>query len=232
MSARNRALAVLVLLASAQTTAAARAQTIPSPYRFIETRQELSGFVGLFGADPGVFEFGPQDGRLVGIRYNIRLNGPISLEGTASYVPTTRSVIDPNRAEGNRKVGEADVQLGLVQAAVQLSPVGDRTWHALAPFLLIGGGVGFDMAGDQVIDNKLANADDRFQFGTTFVGDLGAGLRWLPTRSWGLRSDARFTIWQLDTPAGYRRSGRGLGTVEEKEWVSSLILAVGLAFSF
>ncbi|MBI4519389.1 MAG: hypothetical protein HY701_01015 [Gemmatimonadetes bacterium] len=128
-------------------------------------------------------------------------------------------------------MGEADVQLGLIQAAVQLTPVGDRTWHGLAPFLLIGGGVGFDLAGDQIIDNRIA-ADDRFQFGTTFVGDLGAGLRWVPTRSWGLRTDARFTLWQLDTPVGYRRAGRGLGTVEENEWVSGLILTVGVVFNF
>lgn len=208
-----------------------RAQVIPSPYRFIETRQEAGTFVGYLSTDAGRFGFGPRSAPVAGMRYGIRVNGPIAFEGLASYAPTTRAVVDPNRPEGSRKVGEADVQLALLEASIQFNVVGERTWRGLAPFALAGGGVAFDLAGRQEIDN-IIDADDRFDFGSTFAGHLGAGLRWFPGERWVVRGDTRFTLWQLDTPNGYRRGDRDLGKVEESEWVSGLALTVGVAFRF
>lgn len=222
---------VAVACCRAWGASAAAAQVIPSPYRFIETRQELGGFAGYFRVDAGAFEFGPDGGPQVGVRYGIRVNGPIAFEGLASFVAGQRAVIDPNRAEGGRQVGEADAQIGLLEAALQFNIVGERTWRGLGPYALAGGGVAFDLAGRQEIDNVI-EADDRFEFGTTFLGHLGGGLRWIPGEHWVLRGDARFTLWQLGTPEGYLRSDRDLGKVEESEWVSGLALTVGVAYRF
>lgn len=215
----------------AATAAPLHAQVIPSPYRFIETQQEAGAFVGHLSADPGTFRFGPGDAPLVGVRYGIRVNGPITFEGVASYAPTTRAVIDPNRPAGDRKVGQAHVRLAFLEASIQFNVVGERTWRGLAPFTLAGGGVAFDLAGRQESDNAI-DADHRFRFGTTFAGHLGAGLRWFPAERWVVRGDARFTLWQLDAPKGYLRLDRDLGKVEESQWVSGLAVTVGLAFRF
>ncbi|MBI4540660.1 MAG: outer membrane beta-barrel protein [Gemmatimonadetes bacterium] len=228
---RILSLLIVVLGAGAAAAPAARAQIIPSPYRFIETKQEAGAFAGFLRVDPGAFEFGPDDGPLLGVRYGIRVNGPITFEGLASYAPTTRAVINPNRTPGNRKAGEADVQLALLETAVQFNLVGERAWHGLGPYALAGGGIAFDLAGRQEIDNTI-DADDRFEFGTTFVGHLGGGLRWIPGEHWVLRGDARFTLWRLHTPQGYLRRDRDLGKVEENEWTSGLALTLGIAFRF
>lgn len=216
---------LLLLLAGIATPASSLAQTIPSPYRFIENRQEAGAFAGLVDAHTGRFGYGPQGGFTYGGRWGIELAGPVSLEGIATLVEGTRDVIHPGRVEGDRKVGEADVLLTAFDARFKFSFTGDRTWHGISPFIVAGGGIVFDLAGDDP-DDELLEAPDRFDFGNSFIGTLGLGTRWIPTDRLTFRVDGTFSLWKLDTPPGFSDPARGFEDVEEGEWVRALGLTL------
>lgn len=225
MRASTLVLSAAVIVASLLGPFAAEAQTIPSPYRFIERKQGTGAFVGMLWADRGRFGFGPGDGPIVGGRWGIELSGPLSLEGVATLLTGTRDVIHPGRVEGDRKIGEADQLLTMLEARLKFSVVGARTWHGLSPFIVAGGGIAFDLAGGAPIEQDLA-AEDAFEFGTSFVGTLGLGTRWFVTDRIALRTDGLFSLWEIPTPFGFTDAARGFGDVEENEWVRGLQVSV------
>jgi hypothetical protein len=207
------------------------AQTIPSPYRFMENRQEAGLFVASLNPGTGVFDYGPGPGTGLGIRYGLRLGGPFGLEAALTYLPTQRSLIDPGRDEGNRKIGEVDSNILAADARLRFSLTGDRTWRGLAPFLAVGGGAAMDLAGSDPAEETLL-ADDRFEFGTPFLGVLSGGVAWLPSDRLQVRADAGLLIWQIRAPRGYRDPTRGLVGVEEREWVGGPSLSLGASLRF
>ena len=76
----------LALLFVAPLTAAlvlptvSSAQTIPSPFTYVERKQEFGLFGGYLDAQTGRFGFGPSGGLLSGARYGLELSGPLALE--------------------------------------------------------------------------------------------------------------------------------------------------------
>lgn len=228
---RIRALALLLVPLALVSARPARAQNVPSPYEFIEQRQEAGLFGGSARAVPGRFGFGPDQGMVYGARYAIDLSGPFGIEGVFSYVPTTRTVVDPRRAEESREIGEADVQLLLVDARLRFTLTGNRTWHSLAPFLFAGAGLGYDVAGTSEIDEELA-ASDRFDFGFALLGTLGGGIRWMASERFLVRGDAQLALWQLDTPEGYLDPELGFEAPPQSEWLNNAFFTLGLAYRF
>jgi hypothetical protein len=221
----------LALLAGLQAlgTSAARAETIPSPYTFIEGRQEAGIFVGQVDAASGRFGFGPKGGLTFGGRWGIELAGPVSLEGVGSVIDGTRDVVHPGRVEGDRVIGEAEVMLTSFDARFKFSFTGDRAWHGISPFIVAGGGMIFDLSGDAPAD-ELLDAPDRFSFGNSFIGTTGLGTRWFVTDRVTLRVDGTFSLWKIDTPPGFSDPARGLENVEQGEWVRALGLTLSGLF--
>jgi len=207
----------------------AAAQTIPSPYAFVEERQEVGVFAGVANAGTGRFGFGPKGGLTYGVRYAVDLAGPLSLEGAVSFVDGTRDVVSPARPEGDRVIGEAEVLLTTIDVRLRLSATGARTWHGLTPFLLFGAGVAFDPA-KASISEALLDPDELFDFGTKFTAMAGPGIRWSITRHLAVRSDLGLQLYQLKTPSGYGDPTLNLGPVAEGEWVSSLSYSASLLF--
>jgi len=207
------------------------AQSIPSPYRFLEHRQEPDLFAGYISPGTGRFGFGPGPGPVWGARYGLNLSGPFGLEGVVSHSPSTRDIVDPGRAEGDRVVGEMSSQLVMIEARLRFSLTGDRDWHGLAPFLITGGGFVFDVSNDQS-DEPLILTDDRFKFGTSFLGMLGGGIRWFPLDRFFVRADAALVLWRLKTPQGYSDPERAFRGVDEKEWVSGPSYTLGIGYRF
>ncbi len=205
------------------------AQSIPSPYRYIEEGQEGGLFVGTLSPDRGRFGFGPAPALGFGARYAVELAGPLALEGVWTVLPTTRDVINPARPEGDRKIDEAEVFLNDIDVRLRFDLTGRRTWHAVQPFLLAGGGVAFDAAGTQVEDQPL-EAGDRFDFGTKFTGVFGGGFRIMLPGHFVLRADASLSLWKLNYPDGYRDPERGFENVPNSEWVNNGALTLGLAY--
>ena len=206
-------------------------QSIPSPYRFLDTRQEVDIFMGTMSPGTGRFDYGPQPGTALGARYGINIAGPFGLEGVVTYLPTDRSIIDPGRAVGDFKIGEMPSDVIMLDVRLRFSITGNRSWHGLAPFVLAGGGLAFDGAGAKE-DQELLLADDRFKFGTSFVGILGAGVRWYPGDRFFFRADTQLFLWQLKTPRGFSDPEREFEGVEEKEWVSGPSISLGFGIRF
>lgn len=206
------------------------AQTVDSPYRFIDTRQEVEAFLGQLRPSRGDLGFGPGTGPVLGARYGLHLGGPFSLEGVLSASPTTRDVIDPTAA-GDRVIGEADVLLAALEARIKFSLTGHRTWYGLSPHLLVGGGGMVDLAPDQEADLALP-LDQRFTFDTSFLGSFGGGVRWLPGDRFGLRTDLLLSFWKINTPPGFSFFEEEIGPIEESQWVQAPTITFGASIRF
>jgi hypothetical protein len=206
-------------------------QVVPSPFKFVETRQEAGLFFGTSSLSKGRFGFGPADGWTVGGRWGIRLSGPLGFEAVAGLISGTRDVINPARPEGDRKVGEADSRIGTVDGRLRFQLTGDRSWHSLAPFVVAGGGIAFDVS-PAAPDDELLQEQDRFDFGTSFLGTVGTGTSVFLSDRLMLRAEGMFSLWKLGTPPGFSDPERGFEAVEESEWVSGLHLSLAAAIRF
>ena len=211
--------------------AAAAAQSVPSPFRRIETGQEAGLFAGVVNAGTGRFGYGPGSGFVTGARYGVELSGPISLEGVVSALSMTRDVIDPELAEGARVAGEADALLVKTDLRFKFSLTGRRTWHGFSPHLLVGGGFVLDVASDQEADQRILE-QDRFDFGNKFTATAGTGLRFLPAERLMFRTDLVVDLWQLETPSGFAEVNRGFENVEDSEWANAFQITFGAAIRF
>lgn len=225
----RRSLFATALAAAVGSPVASSAQEIPSPYAFIEKRNELGVYVGLVAAEKGRFDLGPDGGTSFGARYGLELSGPLSLEGHVGFVSGTRAIVNPARLEGDQVIGETDVLLTQIDGRLRFSFVGARTWHSLSPFVAFGGGVVFDVA-DEPAEEEALDPADVFDFGVSFYGTASAGTRWFLSDSFALRLDGTFSLWQIDTPPGFSDPDRGLENVEESEWMSGLEVAVSLLY--
>lgn len=224
-------LSFVFALALACSPVLAAAQTIPSPYRYIEKGQEVSLFAGVLAADPGRFGFGPGDQQLVGARYSVVVSNAFSLEGGATTSFGPRDVVNPAREEGDRIVEEAEVRLLLLEARLQFALTGRRTWHGIQPFTYVGGGVSFDTMGEQDEDFLLEDRD-QFDYGTRFTATFGGGFRYALSERWMLRVDTGLVLYKLGYPTGWRSAERGFEGVPNDEWVSGKSLSAGLAWRF
>lgn len=205
------------------------AQTIPSPYRYIEARQELGIMAGVLDAATGRFGYGPSGGTRLAARYGVELSGPLSFEGIVGVVDGTRDVVDPGRAEGDRVIGQADSRLTTVEARIKFTFTGRRSWNDLAPFFVFGGGVAFDVAAASELDDILL-AEDVFDFGTSFFGTLGIGSRWFLTERFALLGEGTFSLWKIDTPPGFSDPSRGFEGVSDGEWTRGTQLTLTLLY--
>lgn len=209
----------------------ASAQSIPSPYRFIERGQSVELLGSYVNTDQGQFEFGPRSGIAVGARYGVEISGPLGLDLVASVMPTDRNVVNPARDEGDRVVGIAESTLVFLEGRLRFALTGRRTWHSIQPYVYLGAGLGFDIQGAQREDQLLVEAD-RFEFGTKFSANGGLGARIFLSDRWFARVEPGFRIYQLSTPQGFRDPARELGNVGESEWTTGTSITVGLSWLF
>ena len=214
----------------------AGAQTIPSPYRFIEGRQEVSLISGYMPADPGIYDLGPRSGPVFGARYAIEAVGPIFFEGLLSYLPTNRAVIDPRRSRDDWSIGDTDVHLVMLDARFDFSLTGRRTWRRISPHVFFGGGLAVDLAAEGESEQELL-PEDLFDFGTAFTASAGTGLRMSLTSKLMLRADASMTLWRINTPGGFqdpakRPSSDGQENLQQTEWVAGTGLSLSLGWRF
>lgn len=205
------------------------AQSIPSPYEYLERRQELGLFSGWVAVEEGRFGYGPSGGTPFGARYGIELSGPLGFEGTAAVIDGTRDVVDPGRVEGDRVIGQADALMTVVDARLRFTFTGRRSWHDLAPYFVAGGGIALDAAGESDLDSQLL-PEDVFEFGTSFFGNLGLGTRWFVTDRFALRGEGTFSLWKIDTPPGFSDPQRDFGDVEDGEWLRGTWLTLTLLY--
>jgi len=229
----TRALAPLALGLAAGLFAAEAApgQTIPSSYRHLENGQETGVFGGYIYLTRGSWDLGPKSALYMGGRYAIEVSGPLFAEGLLTYLPTTRDVVDPRRAQGDLAIGETDVHLLAASARLAFSLTGRRSWRRLAPHVFVGGGLAVDFAGTGELEEVL-QPEDRFDFGTALTLSTGTGLRIFPSDRVAIRLDGSVLLWRLNTPTGFGEPEKGLEGVTEREWVRGLGVTLGVAIRF
>jgi hypothetical protein len=228
-----RRFSALLLAISAATVPCTEAasQTIPSAYRFLETSQSIGVTGGYVFTNEGALDLGPAAAAYFGGRYGIRISGPFSAEGEIAFLPTTRMVWDTVAGDTTREVvGEADMSLLIAKAGLRFNLTGPRTWRSLQPFLLVGGGIAIDIAGDASAEEELPE-DLRLDFGTSFAGHLGGGVEWFLSDGLSLRVDARNVLWKLNTPTGFLANDRGR-LLPGDEWTQNFLLSAGISIHF
>jgi hypothetical protein len=161
------------------------------------------------------------------------VSGPFALYVEAGYMPSTRVVRDTvyDEAAGMyESLGEADIGIVTAMGNLRLNLTGARTWNSLQPFVLVGGGVAIDVAGGSDIEAELAS-NARFDFGTSFAGQLGAGVDWFPSSRVSIRVDARDMFWKLPVPEAFLFTENG-ARLSRSEWEQNFALAAGLSIHF
>ncbi|MSR23148.1 MAG: hypothetical protein EXR92_06370 [Gemmatimonadetes bacterium] len=222
---------LLLLVAMAACAGPARAQTIPSPYRFINPRQDVGLFAGGIQEARGSLRLGPGGGPTLGARYGIYLAGPMSLEASTFLLVTDREVYDPHPNGVIELLGTTSTYVGGMDALARFALTGRRTWRGFQPFFLTGGGFVVDLAGSSDLDADLATGD-QFSFGTSPLGVLGAGTRWFPSERLSLRLEAVLHLWRLSTPDSFLQLKSKLGPLEAREWAGAVGLFGGINFGF
>lgn len=235
---RRTLIAALALCALFGAGSALRAQTIPSPIRYVDPKQSFGVSAGYLFTSPAVeindeqVEFGPQSGPLVTARYQIRFGGPLSGEARLSFSPTQRKVYAPS-AETNpdlfvpEEVGEENLALLMGEAGLVFHLTGPRTWHGLAPFVAGSGGLATDLARGSDLEEDIAETA-RYDFGPSFALGLGAGTDWFPTRRLSVRLEARDHFWKIEAPAQIST----LADAKLSEWTHNFSINLGAAFHF
>jgi hypothetical protein len=222
----------LLLLPVLSTPNEAGAQTITSPYEFIEGRHEAGIFFSHVPDNRGTMELGPGGGVLTGARYSFDLGGPFALEFGGFLLPTDRQVRAPSETgQSILEIGTADALVGGIDGRVRFTLTGPRTWHGFAPFLVGGGGVAGNLSG-RIEEEAELLTEARFTFGPSFMGVLGAGTRYFLTDQLALRLDATAHFWKVGTPQAFLNLPEEAGPVVQQEWPAVGAFGVGLSWRF
>lgn len=217
------------------------AQTITSPYDFVERGQSFRAHVTYVAADRGIIGIGPGSGVATGVGYTLRVSGPFTLDTRFAYLPTSRTVYtldddaDPDLivddpTVGLEEIGTADLSLSMVDLSLRFDITGPRTWNRLQPYALIGAGAIFRTSAEHSAEEDLRqDVDLRVRFRNGVTGHIGAGIEMHLSPSFSLRLDARNMFWRLHVPTGFITTAR---VIDDREWARSGHLGVGVGWRF
>jgi hypothetical protein len=206
-----------------------------SPYRDIRKGHTFTVTAGYFGGDGGDFGIGPHNGPLIGGRYDIRTAGALQIGFGVAYADLERFIVNPFVTLANRRSGPISQSVIFTDLNAQFNISGGKSWHRIAPFFGLGGGLAF--ASSTPADTS------GFDFGNEFYLAPSIGFRYFLGDRLHLRAEARATFWKLDYPPTFQQEPvEEPGTVEDPnavirggnldEWTSSSWLQAGLGYSF
>ena len=233
MTKRSLRVWMLAGLCAAALAQPARAQRIDSPFRFLDHNMYTGPFAGYAWLSEGRVGLGPEPAPIFGASWALRVSGPFALAVDLGYLSTTRTVRDTVFIAADDEyepTGEADVSLAIALASLRFNLTGARTWHRLQPYVLLGVGAAADLAGSTAADLDLV-PEARFDMGTSFAGQVGAGIDVFPSSRVSIRLDARNMLWKLDIPDAFRLTENG-ADFGSSEWEQNFVLAAGLSIHF
>jgi hypothetical protein len=220
----------LVSVAALFSATVIQAQTIPSPYQYVETTQSLGAWAGYLNTSTGNYDTGPRSAPFFGARYTIRFTGPLSGTAGISAVPTSRTVFERVTVSADSieldPIGEADLLLLMGEAGLRFSFTGPRTWNGLAPYAGLGIGVMSNVLSRPAVEEEI-ESNQRVSFGPAFALGVNAGTEWFLSERFSLRGEASNQIWRLTTPEGLTRLQR-----REAQWTNNLGISFGAALHF
>lgn len=229
----RRALSLLSALAAALATllpAAGNAQTIPSPYRYVERAQSLGIFGGFLLTDRGERGLGPASAPLLGIRYGGRFAAPVAGVVRLGIAPSEREVFArTGTSEADAPltpVDEANALIVTGDVGLRLNLTGARTWRSIAPYLQATGGL-VSLISSRTESESQLPADQLVSLGPSFAVNVGGGADWFLTERLSLAVATHGHFWRLSTPAGLAGAQRG-----STEWTRNASVELGGAFHF
>ena len=183
-------------LAFVATTARAQVGHLPenSPYRDLESSQELSFFGGRYSAGKDPIGVAPSGGPMYGLRYEIHVGGPAFLMARFAHVNGERFPIDPTKSGTAAQVGRKNVSLKLFDVNLVLNLTGQKSFHNIVPVINFGAGIA---------SCNCTVSPDPYTFGTPFAFSFGGGLRYVPGGRFQLRADWGDYLYQLKYPTAY-----------------------------
>lgn len=228
----------VLLLATLPTLVYAQVGHRPesSPYRDIRKGHTVTASFGQFGGSGGRFEIGPHDGRVYGLRYDVRTGSTIQIGLGFARADLRRLIVDPFVALANRVSGPVAQTVTFAEANLQLNLTGGKSWRRLAP--LAGASVGLTLPSGTPADTS------RFDLGKKIYLAPYAGLRIFITDRLSLRGEARAVFLKLKYPSTFEdepalepgdppnNSNAVITDGRTNEWTTSSWLSVGLAYSF
>jgi hypothetical protein len=217
-------------LALVATTARAQVGHLPenSPYRDLETSQELTFFGGHYTAGRDPIGIAPRDGPMFGLRYQIHVGGPAFLTARWSHVNTNRFAIDPTQTGNGRQLGKQNVSVNLYDIDLSLNLTGEKSFHHIVPVVNFGAGIA--SCGCSV-------KSDPYTFGTPFAFSFGGGLRYVPGGRFQLTADWNDYLYQLKYPTAYYVTPTGgtaaiTGNLARSFWKNNRALTIGASLLF
>ncbi|HEU4700488.1 MAG TPA: hypothetical protein VFS40_14990 [Gemmatimonadales bacterium] len=237
---RSLSLAVLAAAALLALPRPGRAQVgyppAHSPFRDLAKGHTVTPLVGQLFGGGGRFKIGPHDGLTYGLRYDVRVSNPLSFSFMAARAQTERFIQNPFVKLANRTSGPVDQPLTLLEAGLQFSLTGQKSWNRLAPYVGLGAGGAF---------SKSVPADtSRYAFGNKIYLHPRTGLRFFLTPAVHLRAEAGLPLWKLSYPTTFQQEPveepgtpdqpNALLPLGEKtsQWTASPWLQVGLGYTF
>lgn len=236
--------AAVGLLAAAAAPAAAQGGAdgdtlrIDTPYEWIQRSFRVGAFGGYVSADRGSVELGPGSTPVFGARVRARISSPISLEASFGYGSSDRFVVDPRLPQGPATVDTATSRWILAEAAMQFAITGNRTWHGIQPYVLIGGGfmVGVDEPRSPALPEPGPGEPPvRAEIGVAPVVQAGLGFEWMVSDRMGVGFEVRDHLWRISTPEGFfeqevldRIEDLDLPAPQDTDWTHNLGFTVSV----
>lgn len=198
-----------------------------SPYRDVESRQEVTVFGGRFNAGRDLIGVAPRGGPMYGLRYEVHVGGPAFLMARWSHVNSERFPVDPTKSGSAAQLGQRNVSLNLYDVDLVLDLTGQKSFHHLIPVVNFGAGVA---------SCSCTVKPDPYTFGTPFAFSFGGGLRYVPGGRFQLRADLGDYLYQLKYPTTYYLNNGSGSTVPAKQarsfWKNNRALTVGASLLF
>lgn len=220
---------ILLSLAAAVTPAAAQVGSLPnkSPYRDISYSQEYTVLGGWFGGSRGTAGIGPRSGPLFGLRYAIKLGGPVDFYADVMRAQSTRLVLNPDLSGTARTVGTVSYPLYLGDLGLAINLTGEKTWHHLMPAVSLGFGV--------VSDAGARKDVGKFALGTPFQLTFGAGVRYIGKGPWSVRFDLADHMFRIHYPSSYFIAPSGgtailKSSTGDAQWLHSAVFTLGVSY--
>lgn len=219
--------AALVFVA---TSAGAQVGSLPqqSPYRDVETSQEITFFGGHYSAGKDELGVAPHSGPMFGIRYEKHVGGPAFLTARWSHVNSERLAINPDLTGAAAQLGVKKVSVNIFDVSLAINVTGQKSFHHIVPVVNLG--LGLASCGCTV-------ESDPYRFGTPFAFSFGGGLRYVPGGRFQLRLDWNDYLYQIKYPPEYfvNTTGTGAAAPSDQErsfWKNNGAFTLGASLLF
>jgi hypothetical protein len=208
-----------------------------SPFRDLETTQEVTVFTGFYRARKDPAGVAPQSGPMAGLHYQWRAGGPANLTATLARVASERRVLDPekpgtcapNPPADCKLVGVFRWPLYFADVGVAVSLTGARSFYRLVPDLKVGAGLASDF--------HTQGDVGEFGFGTRFALRWGAGIRWIPVELFQVRADFTNYLYSVRYPESYYVPASDNSQIlppsrKRTAWMNNPGFTIGLSYLF